>query len=261
MDHRTAGRYWEGNAHAWTVLARQGWDVYRNSVNTPALLDLLPNIAGKQGLDVGCGEGYNTRLLAGRGAHMFGVDIAPTFIGYAEETERGDPLGIQYAVGSALELPFAAARFDFVVAAMSLMDVPDHELALREAHRVLRCGGFLQFSILHPCFSPPHRRLLRDPHGEAYAVEVGRYFDRIDGEIDRWLFSAAPAGAKLALRPFEVPRFHRTLAEWLNALIAAGFSLEEVAEPRADVATAQRVPAVADTRVVAYFLHVRGRKV
>ena len=192
---------------------------------------------------------------------MYAVDIAPTFIGYAEATERRDPLGIQYTVGSALELPFAAARFDFVVATMSLMDVPDHELALREAHRVLRPEGFLQFSILHPCFSPPHRRLLRDPQGEAYAVEVGRYFDRIDGEIDRWLFSAAPAAAKLPLKPFEVPRFHRTLAEWLNGLIAAGFSLEHVAEPRADVATAQRVPSVADTRVVAYFLHVRCRKV
>ena len=261
MDHRTAGRYWEGNAQAWTVLARQGWDVYRDAVNTPAFLDLLPDVAGQNGLDVGCGEGHNTRLLAGRGAKMCGVDIAPTFIRFAEETERERSLGIQYAVASALELPFASGRFDFVAASMSLMDVPDHELALREAHRILRPGGFLQFSITHPCFTTPHRRLLRDLQGEAYAVEVGRYFDRVDGEIDRWLFSAAPAGAKACWKPFEVPRFHRTLAEWLNAAIAAGFSLERLAEPRADMATAQRVPAVADTRVVAYFLHVRCRKI
>ena len=147
MDHRTAGRYWEGNAQAWTVLARQGWDVYRDAVNTPAFLDLLPDVAGQNGLDVGCGEGHNTRLLAGRGAKMCGVDIAPTFIRFAEETERERSLGIQYAVASALELPFASGRFDFVAASMSLMDVPDHELALREAHRILRPGGFLQFSI------------------------------------------------------------------------------------------------------------------
>src|SRR6185369_13266364 len=180
MDHREAGRYWEGNAAAWTQLARQGWDVYRDAVNTPAFLAMLPDVAGLSGLDVGCGDGHNTRLIAGRGARMHGVDIAPTFVRLASEIP-----GIPYAVASALELPFRPGQFDFVTALMSLMDVPGHDRALRECHRVLRIGGFLQFSILHPCFSPPHRRLLRNPQREAYAVEVGRYFDRVDGRIDR----------------------------------------------------------------------------
>ncbi len=87
-----------------------------------------------------------------------------------------------------------------------------------------------------------------------------RYFDRIDGEIDRWLFSAAPAALKAGLKDFEVPRFHRTLSEWLNVVIKSGFLIEQVAEPRADEGTAKRVPAVADTRIAAYFLHVRCRK-
>jgi hypothetical protein len=91
-------------------------------------------------------------------------------------------------------------------------------------------------------------------------VEVGRYFERVDGKIDRWLFSAAPHEAKAGLKPFEVPVFHRTLAEWLNGVMQAGFVLEQIAEPSADEDTARRVPAVEDTRVVAYFLHVRCRK-
>jgi len=260
MDHRQAGRYWEANALAWTRLARQGWDVYRDAVNTPAFLDLLPDIAGKRGLDVGCGEGHNTRLFADRGARMFAIDIAPTFVRFAAEIEQTEPRSIRYAVASAQELPFAHGAFDFVTAAMSLMDLPDHALALQEIHRVLRSGGFLQFSITHPCFSPPHRRLLRTPEGQAYAVEVGRYFERVDGRIDRWLFSAAPQEAKAGLKPFEMPVFHRTLAEWLNAIIQAGFILERVAEPKADDETARRVLAVEDTRVVAYFLHLRCRK-
>jgi hypothetical protein len=36
MDHRLAGRYWESNALAWTLLSRQGWDVYRDALNTPS---------------------------------------------------------------------------------------------------------------------------------------------------------------------------------------------------------------------------------
>ena len=260
MDHRQAGRYWEGNAAAWTRLARQGWDVYRDAVNTPAFLDLLPEVAGRRGLDIGCGEGHNTRLLAKRGARMCAADVAPTFIRFAVEAEVRQPLGIRYVVASALELPFLSEQFEFVTAWMTLMDIPRHDLVLTELRRVLRSGGFLQFSILHPCFFPSHRRLLRGYDGQAYAVEVGSYFDRTDGEIERWLFSAAPPEAKAGLNEFEIPRFHRTLAEWLNAIIESGFALERVVEPRADPETARRVPAVADTRLVAYFLHVRCRR-
>ena len=259
MDHRDAGRYWERNALAWTLLSRQGWDVYRDAVNTPAFLSLLPDISGKLGLDIGCGEGHNTRLFAERGACMFGIDIAPTFIRFAAELERQEKRGIRYAVASALELPFAAHQFDFATAVMSLMDLPDQAAALREIHRVLRSGGFLEFSITHPCFFPPHRRLLRTEDGEPYAFEVGRYFER--GErIDRWLFSAAPPEAKAGFDPFEIPVFHRTLSEWLNTVLDAGFALERVLEPVADAETISRVPTVSDTRVVAYFLHLRCRK-
>jgi ubiquinone/menaquinone biosynthesis C-methylase UbiE len=260
MNDRQAGRHWESNAQAWTLLARQGWDVYRDAVNTPAFLDMLPDVTGKTGLDVGCGEGHNTRLFAQRGARMFAVDIAPAFVRLAAELEHKDGDAICYAAASALQLPFAPCKFDFATAVMSLMDVSDHGLALREIHRVLRPGGFLQFSITHPCFSPPHRRLLRSLQGKAYAVEVGQYFERVDGRIDRWIFSAAPQDAKAGLRLFEVPVFHRTLAEWFNAMTQAGFALEQVMEPRADEETARRVPAVEDTRVVAYFLHIRCRK-
>ena len=260
MDHREAGRYWDGNAAAWTLLARQGWDVYRDAINTPAFFDLLPEIAGKEGLDVGCGEGHNTRLARDRGARMTAVDVAPAFVRLAAGAETDTQNAIRYVAASVAEMPFPPERFDFAIATMSLMDVPDHAEALREIHRVLRAGGFLQFSIVHPCFAPPRRRLLRNSEGEAYAVEVGQYFEHTDGRIDRWLFSSAPAEAKAGLKPFEAPFFHRTLAEWFNALIESGFTIEKVAEPRADEETARRVPDVADTRVVAYFLHVRCRK-
>jgi ubiquinone/menaquinone biosynthesis C-methylase UbiE len=59
-------------------------------------------------------------------------------------------------------LPFKSDSFEFATAFMSLMDMPDQVAALQEARRVLRPGGFLQFSILHPCFVPPHRKVLRD---------------------------------------------------------------------------------------------------
>lgn len=256
MEDIEVGRYWDENAPSWTVLANAGYDVYRDYVNTPAFLAALPPIEGLTGLDVGCGDGYNTRLLAERGARMCGVDIAPAFIRFAIQKSSG----IRFGVASAERLPFASESFDFVAAFMSIMDVPHPSLALSEAERVLRRGGFLQFSITHPCFTTPHRKLLRDPHRKPYAVEVGRYFEGLDGSIDEWLFSAAPREVRAVLRPFRVPVFHRTLSAWMNMIVDAGFRIERVGEPFADEESAARCPAVADTRVVAYFLHLRCRK-
>ena len=96
------------------------------------------------------------------------------------------------------------------------MDLPDQRQAFEEIHRVLRPGGFLQFSITHPCFFPPYRRQVRTPESKPFAVELGQYFERVDGKIDRWLFSAAPQEVKADLKPFEIPVFHRPLSEWLE---------------------------------------------
>ena len=253
-------RLWEGNAAAWTALSRAGWDFYRDHLNTPAFLDLLPEVTGRCGLDIGCGEASNTRAVARRGAAMVALDIASGFLAAARATEAAEPLGLRLVRGSALALPFAAASFDDATSFMCLMDVPRPEVALAEAARVLRPGGFLQFSILHPCYAPPHRRVLRAADGTPHAIELAGYFDARDGELERWSFSGAPAAARAAWPPFQVPRFHRTLAWWLNALGPAGLVLEAAAEPSADAATAARVPAVADTRIGPLFLILRARR-
>jgi SAM-dependent methyltransferase len=260
MKTTEVAAYWEANAATWTRHAREGHDFYRDLHNTPAFLAILPPVAGLAGLDVGCGEGSNTRKLAERGATMKGIDIAPTFISHAQQAEAMEPLGIGYKVGDGAALPFPAATFDFVTAFMSLMDMPDQGAALKEAHRVLRPGGFLQFSILHPCFVPPHRKVLREADRTVRAVEVGGYFDAIDGRIDTWWFSSVPPEERAKVPPFRIPRFHRPIGAWVDMIVEAGLVIEKMAEPRATLEEATAEPELADTRVVPLFLHVRARK-
>jgi 2-polyprenyl-3-methyl-5-hydroxy-6-metoxy-1,4-benzoquinol methylase len=88
MDDKEVGRYWDKNAKNWTKLARSGYDHCRNLINSPAFFKMLPNIKGLKGLDIGCGEGYNTRIAAKQGAHLTAVDISETFIGLAEDIEQ-----------------------------------------------------------------------------------------------------------------------------------------------------------------------------
>lgn len=260
MDHLTAGEYWNGNAEAWTKLARAGYDVYRDHLNTPAFLALLPSVAGLKGLDLGCGEGHNTRLVARLGASMTAIDISEIFIRHARSEETRAPLGVTYHHVSAVELPFGDASFDFATAFMSLMDIPETERVLAEAFRILKPGGFLQFSILHPCFNPPHRRNCRDEENLTYAIEVGDYFIDAKGQIDEWTFAVAPQSVRGQLPKFRVPRFHRPISQWFNLLLAAGFVIERVEEPCPSDEAVRNWPMLQDAQVVAYFVHIRVRK-
>jgi len=244
----------------WTSLARAGYDVYRDHLNTPAFFDMLPGVGGLSGLDIGCGEGHNTRLLAKCGARMAALDISEVFVQQARQLEEAEPLGIGYLAASAVELPFADSVFDFATGFMSFMDIPETGSVLAEACRVLKPGGFLQFSITHPCFDTPHRRNLRDEQGVTYAIEVGDYFRALDGDVVEWLFNAAPPEVRAGLPRFKVPRFTRTISRWLNLVIDSGFVLERIEEPRPGDQVVSRRSDLQDAQVVAYFLHVRARK-
>ncbi len=252
--------YWEGNAETWTRQVRAGFDIYRDALNPPRFLAMLPGVAGRDGIDLGCGEGANTRAVARLGARMLGIDIAPTFIRHAREAEAATPLGIAYRQGDARRLDLPDASTDFVTAFMSLMDMPQPEQVLAEAARVLRPGGFLQFSILHPCFVPPHRRVLRDDGGTVSAIEVAGYFAATEGQVDRWWFGSLPPDQRAAVAPFAVPRFHRTLGDWVGLIVAAGLAIEAMAEPCATPAEAAAEPVIADTRVAPLVLMVRARR-
>ncbi|MFW9785279.1 MAG: class I SAM-dependent methyltransferase [Candidatus Heimdallarchaeota archaeon] len=135
MDDKEVAKYWDENANNWTKLARMGYDIYRNYVNTPEFFKILPNISGKKGIDIGCGEGYNTRIASNRGARMVGIDISKIFIEKAIEEEKKHPLGIEYKVASASDLPFDNNEFCFVISTMTFMDLSQLDKALK------RCTG------------------------------------------------------------------------------------------------------------------------
>lgn len=260
MDHLQVRDHWNGNADAWTELSRAGGDVCRDHCNTPRFLDMLPDVRGLRGLDIGCGEGTNTRRIAARGARMSAIDIADRFLAHAAAVREHDGPAVAYAAASALELPFADATFDFAVSFMMLMDLPHADVALAEAHRVLRPGGFLQFSILHPCFGSLDRKIIRDERGKMSSVQIARYFEVQPGEVERWTFGNTPEHLRGKHEPFVVPRFHHTLSWWLNTLLDVGFKLERMCEPRPTSTGLGKVPSLDDEWRLPLFMQMRVRK-
>jgi len=260
MDERENTQYWEENAPEWVRLVRGGFDESRYLVNSPAFLAMLPDVNGLHGLDLGCGEATNTRLVAERGARMTALDAASTMMAAAGEEERRDPRNIRLVQGAGAALPFCDGAFDFAVAFMSLMDMPDHERVIREIRRVLAPGGFFQLSMTHPCFQTPMWEWIKEADGRRRALICGDYYRELNGEIEEWTFTAALRAGERP-RPFRIPRFTHTLSTWLNMFVDAGFMLERFVEPTVDEATLAAHPRLYDHRIIAYFLIIRVRNV
>lgn len=252
-------RRWDENAEVWTHQVRQGWDVYRERYNNPAFFDFLGCVKGETVLDMGCGEGYNTRLLASRGASVVGVDVSVKMIESARREEQRHPLGIRYEVASFCELSmFREEAFDVVVSFMALMDGPDYEGAVAESFRVLRPGGHLVFSITHPCFMTRGFDWVRDSEGNARGLVISHYFDR-EPWLERWGFSGTPDSEEGGV--FAVPAFPRTLSDYVNALMRTGFVLEELGEPRVSEGAVRLHPYMQGWRDHApLFFYVRAAK-
>jgi SAM-dependent methyltransferase len=257
FSEQDVAAYWNANASPWAHEVRQGHDVARERLNNPAFLRLLGDLRDREVLDAGCGEGYNTRLLARSGARMTGIDISERMIALAEEEEHRTPLGIRYVCTPYTRLEaFAAHSFDAVVSFMAIMDGPGLSVAMTEACRVLRPGGMLAFSIMHPCFMTRGARWIRDEGGAKVGWMVSNYFNAVPW-VERWRFTDAPADAP----EFAVPRFDRTLSEYLNAVLDAGFRVTRVEEPRPSEEYCQAHPGQRGWRDHAgLFLHVRAVK-
>jgi SAM-dependent methyltransferase len=109
-----------------------------------AFLAEVPFPDGARVLEVGCGTGVLTRVLArwpGVG-EVVGVDPAPVFLAKARELAAGLP-NLRFEEADGRALPFEDGRFDVVVFDSTLSHVPGPERALGEAFRVLRPGGLL----------------------------------------------------------------------------------------------------------------------
>jgi 2-polyprenyl-3-methyl-5-hydroxy-6-metoxy-1,4-benzoquinol methylase len=208
---------WNDAAESWVDFVRQGKDYFRDELNTPGMLRLIGNVKGLEVLDVACGEGYHTRILARRGAKATGIDLSRELVEHAKSQEKKDRLGIRYYVSNSADLSrFPAKCFEVVTCFMALMDIEDYRGTISEVTRVMKDDGRFIFSIIHPCFDCIAK------NGEI--ERTARYFEVRDERV--------PWRMERLLRPFETTSFHRTLTDYSTALYKHGLAIRRLLEPK-----------------------------
>lgn len=127
--------HWNGEGGQRWVQAQARMDALLAPL-TAVLLERAAPRAGERVLDVGCGCGETSVVLAERGAEVLGVDVSEPMLGRARERVDGRP-GVRFVQADAAAHPFPAASFDLVLSRFGVMFFADPVRAftnLRQGH-------------------------------------------------------------------------------------------------------------------------------
>ncbi len=114
---------------------------YRYHYHLPALFERIGGGEGLRLLEVGCGIGIDTVMLARAGFDVTAIDLTEAAVGVARQRARRLELDIDYRVGNCEQLGFDDEAFDVVYSFGVIHHTPDMQSAVGEIHRVLKPGG------------------------------------------------------------------------------------------------------------------------
>lgn len=173
----------------------------------PATLSLLPDVAGLDVLDAGCGPGAYAEWLLDRGARVTAIDASPKMIQLARARTRNR--AEFHCSDLTSGLPFLPdSAFHLVLAPLVMDYIADWSSMFSRFHRALKPGGHFVFSVAHPAFDAVYHKTQN-----YFAVE----------QVSALWKGFGPHVV--------VPSHRRPLAEVLNPLVQSGFQLLQVLEP------------------------------
>ena len=200
---------WEAHAGEWIAWAREpGHDAF-GEWTWPAVRELLPASDGLV-LDIACGEGRLGRELVELGRHVVGIDRSPALARAAASHTSALPV----VLADAATLPVKDASVGLAVACMCLQDIDRLDEATAEMARVVRPGGTLLVTLVHPVAN-----CVPDP-SEGNAVVTEHYLTerRMEMRVDR-------EGLHMTF-----VSMHRPLSTYVRSLGRAGFAVTDLRE-------------------------------
>ncbi len=213
MDEKD--KAWNAISDKYDKQVGETGDFYHRTYINPTLLEILGEVSGKSILDLGCGQGYFSRILARKGALVSGIDISDQLVQLAIESEVKEPLGIKYFVNDSSDLKdIKDSKFDLIISNMVFHDLRNIEGTIKECKRIIKKEGKLVFSLLHPMtdLSP------RFKDDEGYYKKLRQYKSNITTKSD-----------------LGMPNYHRPVEYYFQLLFDNGFLItdfKEIVTPR-----------------------------
>ena len=158
--HGHGARAWRQDEVTWGL-----WGIAESE------LGVLPDVAGKDVIELGCGTAYFSAWLARRGARPVGVDITPAQLETARQLQRATGLEFPLLEANAENVPLPDASFDLALSEYGASIWCDPYKWIPEAARLLRPGGELLFlrnstiSMLCAALDGWHETLQRPQRG------------------------------------------------------------------------------------------------
>jgi SAM-dependent methyltransferase len=213
----------------------------------PAMKLILPNIVGKNILDLGCGYGESCKFFIENGANrVVGVDISERMLDVARTDN--DSKEIEYIRLDMKEIATISERFDLIYSSMAFHYIDDFDELLKSINHLLLDDGILLFSQEHPLSTSNKGDDYWTMEGEQYKHYNLSYYMDSGKRQNAWLVD-------------NVMKYHRTFSELLNSLIGSGFLIEKVDEPKATDEHIILVPKMQKDIHKPNFLIIRAKKI
>lgn len=208
-----------GGVAAWYEEHLKGDDTYHAKVIAPNLMRILNPKQGMKVLDIGCGEGYFTRLIDASGAYVEGADIAKELIAKAKATSPD----ITYHAASAEHMStIQDTYFDAITCVLALQNMEKLDVVIKECARIVKPRGRALFVLNHPSFRIPKQT----EWGWDDAKKL--QYRRVDGYLSQ-------SRASIDMTPGKRTNdstwsFHRSLQDYTKAFAGAGLAITRLEE-------------------------------
>ena len=236
--HTVSKAKWQELASSW-IDDSQGINRHcREGLLDAVIFNELGCVKEMRILDLGCGDGRFSRLLAQRGAFPTGVDQCDAFIAHANKYKVNS--NETYYVGDAHHLTqFGDHAFDCVVSYITFVDFVDISAVVAEVSRVLKKSGKFIVCNMHPVLLCGDSSLKDNVKGKTL-FDLTHYFN--EGPITFEIYST------------KLTSFHRTLSTHIQTFLKNNFSLVNLIEPKATVEQVKKYPGLGDADQLPIFI-------
>ena len=202
----------------------QGGDTYHEKVVYPNLLRVIGEVKGLHVLDLACGQGQFSQLLASNDAYVTGVDIGKELITIAEKNNLDHKFKLHYFTSPSHDLYMVKDKTqDIVLCVLALQNIEQLQDTCKEVSRVLKDTGRFICVLNHPSFrNPTHTHW-------SYDEREGKQYRRVEEYLSESKVKIDMTPGSNTNKKFTVS-FHRPLQVYIKALAKYHFAVTRLEE-------------------------------